>query len=167
MSFSEQAVKLVNNLIMAEYKNACEKFGNKYHTLHEGYAILLEELEEVEDEHKDLKIWVDKFWEAIKNDSSYNEESEYVAKMLEEVYSTILELAQVGAVLYKIRNTIDEVKEKNEVCTDNRFKIIEKVKNHLLEATNIDKAPKELDVLDSILFRLWQCRFFDNVEVEE
>lgn len=167
MSFSEQTVKLVDKLIKAEYKNACEKFGNKYHTLHEGYAILLEELEEVEDEHKDLKIWVDKFWEAIKNDSSYNEESEYVAKMLEEVYYTILELAQVGAVLYKIRNIIDEVKEMNAVCTDNRFKIIEKVKNHLLEATNIDKAPKELEVLDSILFRLWQCRFFDNVEVEE
>ena len=55
----------------------------------------------------------------------------------------------------------------NAVCGDNRFKIIEKVKNHLLEATNIDKAPKELEVLDSILFRLWQCRFFDNVEVEE
>lgn len=55
----------------------------------------------------------------------------------------------------------------NDVCGDNRFKIIEKVKNHLLEATNIDKAPKELEVLDSILFRLWQCRFFDNVEVEE
>jgi hypothetical protein len=54
-----------------------------------------------------------------------------------------------------------------EVCSDNRFKIIDKVKNTLLERTNIDKSPKELEVLDVILFRLWQCRFFDNVEVEE
>ena len=51
------------------------------------------------------------------------------------------------------------------VCSDNRFKIIEKVKNHLLEATNIQ--PKEIEVLDSILFRLWQLKYFDNVEVEE
>lgn len=54
-----------------------------------------------------------------------------------------------------------------EICTDKRFEIIDKVKNTLLERTNIDKSPKELEVLDSILFRLWQCRFFDNVEVEE
>jgi hypothetical protein len=52
-----------------------------------------------------------------------------------------------------------------EVCSDNRFEIIEKVKNHLIESTNITK--KELDVVDSILFRLWQLRYFDNVEVEE
>lgn len=53
----------------------------------------------------------------------------------------------------------------NEICTDNRFKIIEKVKDHLIEATNITQ--KELEVVDSILFRLWLLRYFDNVEVEE
>ena len=53
----------------------------------------------------------------------------------------------------------------SEFCTDNRFKIIEKVKDHLIEATNITQ--KELEVVDSILFRLWQLRYFENVEVEE
>lgn len=53
----------------------------------------------------------------------------------------------------------------NEVCGDNRFKIIEKVKNHLIVSTNI--TPKELEVVDSILFRLWQLEYFENVEVEE
>lgn len=70
----------------------------------------------------------------------------------------------------KKKFTEGEERSKNmcgEVCTDNRFKIIDKVKNTLLERTNIDKSPKELEVLDAILFRLWQCRFFDNVEVEE
>ena len=52
-----------------------------------------------------------------------------------------------------------------EVCSDNRFEIIEKVKNHLIESTNITQ--KELEVVDSILFRLWQLRYFDNVEVTE
>lgn len=165
MSFAAETEKLVTDLIQAEYKNACDNFGEKYHSLHDGYAVLLEELEEAEYGHKDLKIWVDEFWEAIKNDSYYNEKSECVSKMLEEVYYTISELAQVGAVLYKTRNTIDGVKRMNGVCTDNRFKIIEKVKNHLLEATNITQ--KELEVVDSILFRLWQLRYFENVEVEE
>ena len=52
-----------------------------------------------------------------------------------------------------------------EICSDNRFEIIEKVKNHLLEATNIQ--PKEIEVLDSILFRLWQLGYFASVKVEE
>lgn len=31
MSFSEQTEKLTQELIQAEYKNACENFGEKYH----------------------------------------------------------------------------------------------------------------------------------------
>lgn len=84
--------------------------------------------------------------------------------------------APYGIPLYVCKSCYNKLKEsekdsqrsKNmcgEVCSDKRFEIIEKVKNHLLEATNIQ--PKEIEVLDSILFRLWQLRYFDNVEVEE
>jgi hypothetical protein len=37
MSFSPETEKLVNELIQAEYKNACDNFGDKYHSLHEWY----------------------------------------------------------------------------------------------------------------------------------
>ncbi len=30
-----------------------------------------------------------------------------------------------------------------------------------------DKCKWQLEVVDSILFRLWQLRYFENVEVEE
>lgn len=46
MSFNAETEKLVNDLIQAEYKNACEQYGEKYHSLHEGYALLKEEVEE-------------------------------------------------------------------------------------------------------------------------
>jgi hypothetical protein len=105
--FSPETEKLVNELIQAEYLNAVVNFGEKYHSLHEAYAVLLEEVEEVEYGHKDLKIWFDEFWETIKNDSRYYDESVCVSKMLEEVYHTISELAQVGAVLQKIKNTLE------------------------------------------------------------
>ena len=55
----------------------------------------------------------------------------------------------------------------NGICGDNRFELINKVKKRLLEVTNIEQSPKELEVLDTILFRLWQCGYFDNVKVEE
>ena len=43
-----------------------------------------------------------------------------------------------------------------EVCTDNRFEIIEDYKHKLIEETNIETKPEEMAVLDSILFRFWQ-----------
>lgn len=43
-----------------------------------------------------------------------------------------------------------------EVCGDNRFEIIERVKRHLLDATNIKQDSDEWQQVDSILFRLWQ-----------
>ena len=49
-----------------------------------------------------------------------------------------------------------------EVCTDNRFEIIEKYKQLLLENTNISSSPEELKVIDNILFRFWQMGWLNN-----
>lgn len=109
MAFSEQTEKLVDELIQAEYKNACEKFGDKYNSLHEGYAVLLEEVEEVKEQTKNLRLT--KFiWNEIKKDHKG-----LLYKLLElmekGVICAIKELAQVGAVLKKIKNTVGEVEE--------------------------------------------------------
>lgn len=45
------------------------------------------------------------------------------------------------------------------ICGDNRFEIIEAAKKHLIECTNIETSPKEMEVLDSILFRMWQMKW--------
>lgn len=110
MSFSPETEKLVNELIQTEYKNACEKFGEKYHSLHEGYAVLLEEIEESENEFTRIKSTLSFLWANIK----YGK-----AQMIEQnldilqkyTQNAMKELAQVGAVLMKIKNTISEVEE--------------------------------------------------------
>lgn len=51
-----------------------------------------------------------------------------------------------------------------EVCGDNRFEIIAKAKELLLERTNIESSPDEMKVLDSLLFRCWQMGWLDKVE---
>lgn len=107
MSFSEQTVNLVDKLIMAEYKNACEKFGNKYHTLHEGYAVLLEEVEEAEEGHSANKLFLNTLWGDIKGKPIYRTNYDCLDKMLNNVKYTMKELAQVGAVLMKIKNTLE------------------------------------------------------------
>lgn len=61
---------------------------------------------------------------------------------------------------------MSNLKERNhamDTCGDNRFEVIEKAKKHLLESTNIDSS-KEMDVLDSFLYRCWQMGWLDRYD---
>ena len=48
------------------------------------------------------------------------------------------------------------------MCGDNRFEIIVKAKNDILEATNINTSPDEMKVLDNFLFRCWQMGWLNK-----
>ncbi len=50
----------------------------------------------------------------------------------------------------------------NEVCGDNRFEIIKKAKQDLLESTNIQTSEDEMQVIDNILFRCWQMGWLEK-----
>ncbi len=119
MSFSAETGKLVNELIQAEYKNACEKFGDKFNSLHEGYAVLKEEMDEERDEHICFMSNYEYLWEEIKDNAKGNIET-LSKRMLDTVFCEMSELAQVGAVLMKIKNTLqskEEITEKRKVCS--------------------------------------------------
>lgn len=51
-----------------------------------------------------------------------------------------------------------------DFCDDNRFELIEKYKQKLIEETNIESTPDEMKVLDNILFRFWQMGWLDKLE---
>ena len=55
----------------------------------------------------------------------------------------------------------------NHMIDDNRFVLIEKYKQRLVEGTNIESRPEEMAVLDSILFRFWQMGWLDKLEQSE
>lgn len=109
--FAPETDELVNELIQAEYKNACEKFGNKYNSLYEAYAILLEEVEESEKEFARIKTELSFLWANIKNDKEQNMEF-YLNVLPKYTKNAIKELAQVGAVLIKIKNTLEVEEEE-------------------------------------------------------
>ncbi len=54
-----------------------------------------------------------------------------------------------------------------DMCTDNRFKLIEKYKKALIDSTNIESAQDEMAVLDDLLFRFWQMGWLDRLEQPE
>ena len=49
-----------------------------------------------------------------------------------------------------------------DTCGDNRFELIEKYKQKLLDATNIEDSPEEMAVIDNILFRFWQMGWLNG-----
>ena len=52
----------------------------------------------------------------------------------------------------------------NEICTDNRFELIQKYKEKLIQGTNIETAKEEMNVIDNILFRFWQMGWLEALE---
>ena len=105
MSFSEQTEKLTLDLIQAEYLNAVVNFGEKFNSLHEGYAVLREEVEEANEDMTRIKYSLEDFWKWIKQDTKiYPKDIDIVIE--EYLKYCISELAQVGAVLMKIKNTL-------------------------------------------------------------
>lgn len=112
MSFHEQTEKLVNELIHVEYENACENWGDKYHSLHEGYAVLTEKRDEARDEYSCFMSNYEYLWEEIKDNAKGNIKT-LSKRMFDTVFCQIWKLAQVGAVLMKIRNTLEEDRSGN------------------------------------------------------
>ena len=51
-----------------------------------------------------------------------------------------------------------------EVCADNRFEIIQQAKEDLIKSTNIETSLKEMEVLNSFLFRCWQMGWLKQYE---
>lgn len=49
-----------------------------------------------------------------------------------------------------------------DICGDNRFIIIEKAKEDILQSTNIESSKDEMKVLDNFLFRCWQMGWLDK-----
>jgi hypothetical protein len=47
---------------------------------------------------------------------------------------------------------------------DNRFEIIAKAKEDLINSTNIETSPDEMKVLDNFLFRCWQMDWLDKYD---
>lgn len=106
MSFAEKSEKIVDELINEEYLNAVKKYGDGYHSLHEGYAVLLEEMDEVKEGYSANELFLNILWDNIKGKPNYSTNDDYLNKMLHNVKHTIKELAQVGAVLKKMKHNL-------------------------------------------------------------
>ena len=102
----EKTRELINELISIELENASKNYGKTYHSLHEGYAVLKEEIEEVLEAFADANDEFEIMWGFIRQNKSQKEVKALVEGMLMNLKSVIAEAAQCCAVLNKIKRGI-------------------------------------------------------------
>lgn len=65
----------IAEIVNQEVIDSTKKYG-EFNSSHEGYAVLLEEIEELSTEHSSMIYWKQRLWESIKaNDGKHIEEA--------------------------------------------------------------------------------------------
>lgn len=106
LMFAEMTKKYVKAAVGAETQKAVENWGLKYASLHEGYAVLKEEVEESDEELNVVKVGLDVVWDAIRGNDRYTTEEmiTHVQSEKEHAEQLALEACQIAAVCNKILN---------------------------------------------------------------
>lgn len=92
-------IKSADLLMMLELERALEKHGEA-HSPHEGYALILEEVDEYKIDAKQLDSYLYDLWESIKMDD--NKYAKECAKSVKQFAKAIVaEAVQVGAMAEK------------------------------------------------------------------
>lgn len=102
--------ELVTESINLELENIKKNWGDTYNSTHEGYAVLLEEVEEVETEVNHIKTDIRSLWNKIKNNFESIENCDNAAELMCIVMNAkhlAEEAIQVAAVAEKYIQTID------------------------------------------------------------
>lgn len=106
--FSEVSEECVKQAIHAETEDAVVKWGKTYSSLHEGYAVLKEEVEETNAEKEGLTECLELFWKNVVKAPEYHRNEKitqvHIEHIKEHALSLALEAVQVAAVCNKILN---------------------------------------------------------------
>lgn len=99
--FSDEARENIHLAATFELENAVKTYGEKYNSVHEGYAVLQEEIEEALDDLKYIQNNTAELWKKIKSDEEID------TSLLTVISGTALLLAceavQISAVCEKFK----------------------------------------------------------------
>lgn len=104
--FANMTETKINEAIQLEIDHAVKTYGKDYHSLHEGYAVLLEEVEETERELDYIKNHLSMIWDAVKVDNE-NEVKSNARIIGLDAIELAKEACQIAAVCKKILGEVD------------------------------------------------------------
>lgn len=108
--FNKYTETRVETLICGELRTAKEQHGETFNSLHEAYAVALEELEEANRDFEDIKRVFNYFWKDVKEDVE-NFATIDLTTTRDYSVEAIKELAQFAAMIDKTLKTLEKKKE--------------------------------------------------------
>lgn len=100
---AKKATECIEQAVLHEFRNIVKKYGPTYASEHEGFAVLMEECQEVAECDKDMQTSLENLWRSIRENDISNFDLSQVhgfAKCLVE------EAVQVAAVCERFMETL-------------------------------------------------------------
>lgn len=94
----------VDALVDLEHKTIVEKYGVGYHSDHEAYAVLLEEIEEAQEKLDSVKTWHGRVWTCIRDNMDVTEDR--LKRIESEAMDLAAEAVQIAAVARRWRGGV-------------------------------------------------------------
>lgn len=118
--FNKHTETRVETLICGELRTAKEQYGETFNSLHEAYAVALEELEEAIENVDMCKCWYKEIWDYIKWDEKESRLVEPLKEVRKYKVEAIKELAQLAAMVDKTLESmkIEDAKRENKDIGD-------------------------------------------------
>lgn len=98
--------KEIVEVMLKEYEGENKKFP-MFRDLREAESVIREEVEELEDEVRRIRIKTEDIWIMVKNDCNYGVE-ESIERSYEDAKRLAEEAIQVYAMWYKLKNSMEE-----------------------------------------------------------
>lgn len=103
----KRTLRGVDFLIANELDLARDEHGETFASMHEGAAVLFEEVQEAQDEDGSIHILIPLFWEAVKNEDS-NRARMFAEELASHAERLACEAIQVAAMALKFVDTVEE-----------------------------------------------------------
>ena len=100
----------INAATAAETENAKKNWGPTYHSEHEAWAVLKEEIEEAAEEHKTIEDCLNALWNAIRQGKQQERQKNSLAYIYQHAQDLATEAVQIAAVAQKYIDTIGDAK---------------------------------------------------------
>ena len=104
----------VKNCVIAEYGRASENYNKIHHSMHESYAVLLEEYEETQELNEAFKKLLDTIWSLVKSNNLHKHMSSDFRELRDVAEHAAAEWIQVAAMCHKARLTLEAVWETEQ-----------------------------------------------------
>lgn len=109
----KELIEAVQHLEEEEYDRASAKFGPIHTSEHQGFAVLLEELEEASEEMCHASNYLNNLWKLIKSKAAEDKDKLALLNAIgNKATLAACEAIQVAAMAYKFIKTIEEGNSK-------------------------------------------------------